>query len=76
MEDMKINGVKVPTQDNHGRAFPIKNSTTLFEGPAVVAGVLYKMVVYLNVSQDGRTFVRTLFSIPEEEPHYDTGIVP
>ena len=54
----------------------MNGSQTQFEGPALVNGVLYKMLVYYNHSVDGRPYIRTVFSLPEKEMVFDGPIVP
>lgn len=56
-----INGVNLPEADNRGRAFPFKDSSTHFVGPALVNGQLYRMSVWLNKSHEGRSYVRAVF---------------
>jgi hypothetical protein len=59
-----INGVNIPAADNHGRAFPFNQSEQQYLGPALVGGKLYRMMVWLNVSKDGRSYVRVTFEEP------------
>ena len=62
-----INGVIVPAGDNRGRAFPFKDSEIQFCGPAVVGGKVWRMSLWLNKSQEGRSYVRAVFEEPMPE---------
>lgn len=63
-----INGVQIPNADNCGRAFPWKNSNIMFVGPAFVNGKLWEVHVWINISENGRTYLRMSFNEPNKEP--------
>lgn len=60
-----INGVNVP-MDGRGRAFPFKDREDQFLGPAVVDGKLWRMMIWLNKTNEGRSYLRVSFEEPDE----------
>lgn len=51
-----------------GRAFPFKgqNNSGVYEGPAVIEGKLYRMMIWENKSVTGSPYLRIVFEPFEE----------
>lgn len=53
--------------NGHGRAFPFKEHENQWLGPAVIDGKVWRMMIWLNMSKDGRSYLRIAFEEPNED---------